>query len=112
MIVREFVNVGQCREVVPAYWLRFREFFDFFRLFIYNKRKEERKEKRKEKMSKNNEYNRLIKLVEADGWQLIKDDGHKQFTHPFKKGKVTIPHRITKNIEISVLKQAGIYNKG
>lgn len=108
MIVREFVNVGQCREVVPAYWLRFREFFDFFRLSIYNKRKEERKEK----MSKNNEYNRLIKLVEADGWQLIKDDGHKQFTHPFKKGKVTIPHRITKNIEISVLKQAGIYNKG
>ena len=63
-------------------------------------------------MSKNSEYNRLIKLVEADGWQLLRDNGHKQFTHPIKKGKVTIPHRITKNIEISVLKQAGIYNKG
>ena len=106
MIVREFVNVGQCREVVPAYWLRFREFFDFFRLSIYNIGK------KGENMSKNNNYNKLIKLVKADGWQLIKDNGHKQFIHPTKKGKVTIPHRITKNIEISVLKQAGIYNKG
>lgn len=49
MIVREFVNVGQCREAVPTYWLRFREFFDFFRLSIYNKRKEERKEENVEK---------------------------------------------------------------
>ena len=39
MIVREFANVGQCREVAPAYWLRFREFFDFLKLFIYNIRK-------------------------------------------------------------------------
>lgn len=43
MIVREFVNVGQCREVVPAYWLRFREFFDFLLFILYN-----RKYKRKE----------------------------------------------------------------
>ena len=63
-------------------------------------------------MSKTSEYKRLIKTVQADGWRLIRDNGHKQFVHPIKKGKVTIPHRITKNIEISVLKQAGIYNKG
>ena len=43
MVVREFVNVGQCREVVPAYWLRFREFFDFLLFILYN-----RKYKRKE----------------------------------------------------------------
>ena len=49
MIVREFVNVGQCREVVPAYWLRFREFFDFFGLSIYNKRKKGKKGKNVEK---------------------------------------------------------------
>lgn len=46
MIVREFVNVGQCREVAPAYWLRFRELFDFFGLSIYNKRKKEKKGKK------------------------------------------------------------------
>lgn len=39
MIVREFANVGQGREIVPAYWLRFREFFDFLKLSVYNIRK-------------------------------------------------------------------------
>lgn len=44
MIVREFVNVGQCREVVPAYWLRFREFLTFLDFpFIIKERKKERK---------------------------------------------------------------------
>lgn len=49
MIVREFVNAEQCRKVIPAYWLRFREFFDFFGLSIYNKRKKEKKGKNVEK---------------------------------------------------------------
>lgn len=63
-------------------------------------------------MSKTGDYKNIIKTIEADGWYLIRDNGHKQFKHPFKKGKVTIPHRITKNIELSVLKQAGISRKG
>ena len=59
-------------------------------------------------MSKKTLLKSLIKTVEADGWYLVKNNGHKQFKHPTKPGKVTIPHDITKNIELSVYKQAGI----
>ena len=59
-------------------------------------------------MSKTNDYKKIIKAVEKDGWYLIRDNGHKQYKHPIKKGKVTIPHVITKNIVKSVAKQAGL----
>jgi len=33
----------------------------------------------------------VIKLIEADGWSLVTTRGsHRQFKHPFKKGRVTI----------------------
>ncbi|KQC15317.1 MAG: type II toxin-antitoxin system HicA family toxin [Methanothrix sp.] len=33
----------------------------------------------------------VIKLIEADGWRLVTTRGsHRQFKHPFKKGRVTI----------------------
>lgn len=59
-------------------------------------------------MSHSDEYKRIIRAISKDGWYLVKDNGHKQFRHPYKTGKVTIPHRITKNIELSILKQAGL----
>lgn len=54
----------------------------------------------------------LIKRVEEDGWYKVAQKGsHMQFKHPTKLGKVTIPYEVTKNIELSVLKQAGIKRK-
>ncbi len=56
----------------------------------------------------------MIKLIEEDGWYLYSQKGsHKQYKHPIKKGRVTIPdhgknevleHLIVK----SILKQAGL----
>lgn len=51
----------------------------------------------------------LIKLIERDGWYLVRQKGtHKHFKHPRKVGLVTIPHKVTKNIEMSVKRQAGL----
>lgn len=53
--------------------------------------------------------NKLIKTIEADGWYPLKQKGsHLHFKHPEKRGKITIPYCITKNIELSVLRQAGL----
>ena len=55
----------------------------------------------------------LIKLVEKDGWFLVRIKGsHRQFHHPTKSGTVTIAGK--ESIDIpngtlnSVLKQAGL----
>ena len=55
----------------------------------------------------------LIKLIEDDGWYHIKTKGsHRQFKHPTKEGKVTIPGKlgvdVPKGTRNSVLKQAGL----
>lgn len=55
----------------------------------------------------------LIKLIEEDGWYYIKTKGsHRQFKHPRKKGKVTVPGKMGKDVpkgtRNSVLKQAGL----
>lgn len=55
----------------------------------------------------------LIKLIEDDGWYHIKTEGsHRQFKHPTKKGKVTVPGNMGKDVpkgtHNSVLKQAGL----
>jgi predicted RNA binding protein YcfA (HicA-like mRNA interferase family) len=54
-----------------------------------------------------------IKLIEADGWQLVTIKGsHRQFKHPFKRGRVTIAGKPYMNLHTktlkSILKQAGI----
>lgn len=52
---------------------------------------------------------KLIKEIEGAGWYQIRQNGsHKQFKHPDKPGKVTVPSHITKNIELSVRRQAGL----
>lgn len=56
--------------------------------------------------------NMLIKLLEADEWQLDRVKGsHHVFTHKTKKGIVVIPHPkkdIPKGTANSILKQAGL----
>lgn len=54
----------------------------------------------------------LIKMVEADGWVHRNTKGsHYNFTHPTKKGVVTVPHP-KKDLPIgtvkNILKQAGL----
>jgi len=54
----------------------------------------------------------IIRILEADGWQLHGTEGsHCQFRHPVKKGKVTVKHP-DKNVPgptaKSIWKQAGL----
>ena len=54
----------------------------------------------------------LIKRLQKDGWYEVTQVGsHKQFKHPMKKGRVTVPHP-SRDIPIGTLKsiekQAGI----
>jgi len=53
----------------------------------------------------------VIRLIEADGWRLVTTRGsHRQFKHPYKKGRVTIAGK--PDLELhpktlkSILKQA------
>jgi predicted RNA binding protein YcfA (HicA-like mRNA interferase family) len=54
-----------------------------------------------------------IKLVDADGWRMIAQEGsHRQFKHAVKKGRVTIAGRLSMDLspktKSSILKQAGL----
>ena len=56
----------------------------------------------------------IIKLIEEDGWFVVRQSGsHRQYKHSFKKGLVTIPiHRLSNDLppglEKSILKKAEI----
>ena len=54
----------------------------------------------------------LIKILQNDGWYFYKATGsHHHFKHPFKKGKVTIPHPrkdLPYKTSKSIFVQAGI----
>lgn len=54
----------------------------------------------------------MERLILADGWVLKSQVGsHRQYKHPTKKGKVTIPFHtkdLSKLTEQSILKQAGL----
>ena len=55
----------------------------------------------------------VIKLVEADGWYLMGQEGsHRHYKHPTKKGRVTIAGHPSKDLHPktlnSVLRQAGL----
>ena len=44
-------------------------------------------------MGKTYSSREIIKRIEADGWYLVDTVGdHRQYKHPTKKGRVTIPH--------------------
>ena len=54
-----------------------------------------------------------IRIVEEDGWVYIGTRGsHRQFKHPTKRGRVTIPGRPSKELPTgiwhSILRQAGL----
>ena len=53
----------------------------------------------------------IIKILEADGWYLLRTKGsHGQYKHPSKPGTVTVPGKPSKDLAIgtlkSILKQA------
>jgi predicted RNA binding protein YcfA (HicA-like mRNA interferase family) len=55
----------------------------------------------------------LIKLIEKDGWYLVRTRGsHRQFHHPSKSGTVTIAGKESIDVPVgtlnSILKQAGL----
>jgi predicted RNA binding protein YcfA (HicA-like mRNA interferase family) len=54
----------------------------------------------------------MIKLLEADGWYQIKGKGgHRQYKHPTKPGRVTVPGKMSDNLswdtQQSIFRQAG-----
>ena len=54
----------------------------------------------------------IIKLIKADGWyEVVQNGSHKQFHHPTKPGKTTVPANrkdLPKGTLNSILKQAGL----
>ena len=54
----------------------------------------------------------MERVILADGWMLkVQVGSHRQYVHPTKQGKVTIPFHskdIPKGTENSILKQAGL----
>ncbi|OIP49420.1 MAG: hypothetical protein AUK33_10470 [Flavobacteriaceae bacterium CG2_30_34_30] len=58
--------------------------------------------------------NEILKLLKNDGWEQVAQKGsHRQFKHPTKSGRVTVPVHgknidLPKGTESSILKQAGL----
>ena len=54
---------------------------------------------------------KLIRMLEDDGWYLIETKGsHRQFRHPIKIGRVTVPHPkkdLPLGTVVSIYRQAG-----
>ena len=53
----------------------------------------------------------MIKLIEADGWRLVRQTGsHRQFRHPSKPGTVTVAGKLSTDVPpgtlVSILRQA------
>lgn len=54
-----------------------------------------------------------IRIVERDGWYHVTTRGsHRQFRHPVKRGKVTIPGKLSEDVGPklwgSIMNQAGL----
>ena len=57
----------------------------------------------------------MLKMLKADGWYLVATVGsHRQFKHPTKLGRVTVPGKLSDDLTLgtqnSILKQAGLKN--
>ena len=55
----------------------------------------------------------VVKLIEEDGWYMIRMKGsHRQYKHPHKTGRVTIPGKRNDDLASgtlnSIMKQAGL----
>lgn len=58
----------------------------------------------------------LIRIIESDGWRHVKTTGsHRQYKHPEKPGRVTIPGHFADDVHPDTLKsiftQAGLRGK-
>jgi predicted RNA binding protein YcfA (HicA-like mRNA interferase family) len=58
----------------------------------------------------------LIKMIENDGWRHVRTRGsHRQYKHPVKRGRVTVPGHAGDDVHPdtlkSVLTQAGLRGK-
>jgi predicted RNA binding protein YcfA (HicA-like mRNA interferase family) len=59
----------------------------------------------------------VIRIIERDGWVLVRQRGsHRQFKHPTKPGRVTVPGNLGDEFKpgtlASVLRQAGLKGSG
>jgi predicted RNA binding protein YcfA (HicA-like mRNA interferase family) len=59
------------------------------------------------------EFRELIRLLENDGWRLVRQRGsHQQYEHPRKPGKVTVAGKpsadVPKGTAANILRQAGL----
>jgi predicted RNA binding protein YcfA (HicA-like mRNA interferase family) len=59
----------------------------------------------------------IIKLIEDDGWFLVATKGsHRQYKHPVKAGRVTVPGHLGSDVAIgtlnSIYRQANIRKPG
>jgi len=55
----------------------------------------------------------VIKILEDDAWYLVRTKGsHRQYRHPTKPGKVTVPGKLSSDVKPgtlnSILHQAGL----
>lgn len=55
----------------------------------------------------------VLRILEDDGWYLVTTVGsHRQYKHPTKPGRVTVPGKMGRDLPIgterSILKQAGL----
>jgi predicted RNA binding protein YcfA (HicA-like mRNA interferase family) len=54
----------------------------------------------------------VLKMLEADGWQLVHPRQHRQFKHPTKPGRVTVAGKPSDDFPPrtlnSILKQSGL----
>jgi predicted RNA binding protein YcfA (HicA-like mRNA interferase family) len=53
----------------------------------------------------------ILRMIQGDGWYLVTTRGsHRQFKHPFKEGRVTVPGKPSDDLAVgtlnSILKQA------
>ncbi|MGB9025431.1 MAG: type II toxin-antitoxin system HicA family toxin [Rhodomicrobium sp.] len=60
---------------------------------------------------------KAIELIESDGWRLVATRGsHRQFKHPWKRGRVTIAGKLSDDLAsgtlASIMKQAGLKDAG
>ncbi len=58
----------------------------------------------------------LMRLIESDGWRHVRTRGsHRQYKHPVKKGRVTLPGHAGDDVHPDTLKsvliQAGLKGK-
>lgn len=59
----------------------------------------------------------MLKLLDDDGWTLKRTRGsHRQYVHPTKPGKVTVPGKPSDDLhpktQASVMRQAGLQRDG